>query len=120
MNRIHFFTFLILLFVLSCTKPPDYPTEPVLEFVSMTKNTMQQSFLPSDDSLKVTISFTDGDGDIGLKDTLPHKITLLDTRFQNHNEDQILTIAIPYVPEQGAGNGISAVVIDDSFFVWSG
>ena len=106
MSRSHFFVFLTLLFVLSCTKPPDYPDEPVIEFLSMSKNTMLQSDVFGD-SLTVTISFTDGDGDIG-QDENTAQIFILDTRFDPPNLEP--TISIPLVPEQGAGNGISGTM----------
>jgi len=50
-------------FISSCLKPEKFPDEPEIEFVS---------FEAQGDSGIVVISFTDGDGDIGLdpKDTL--------------------------------------------------
>jgi hypothetical protein len=87
----------------ACVRPPDYPIEPRISFSSMSKNTMRQGTFQQD-SVWVTISFTDGDGDLGSKDSL--NVFLLDKRFP-----KIMTPAetfrIPYVPDQGAGNGIS-------------
>ncbi len=94
-----------LFLVLSCTKPPDYPNEPVIEFLSMTKNTMVQGRSIDDDFLRMTISFTDGDGDLGSnnnEDTT--KVYIADTR---RDIPDIQPISIPMVPELGTGNGIS-------------
>ena len=44
----------------SCLKPESYPLEPIIVFESFTAN---------NDSASLVISFTDGDGDIGLRDT---------------------------------------------------
>lgn len=46
----------------SCEKPDEYPLVPAIEFVSMYTTKNAQGY---DDKLFVTISFTDGDGDIG-------------------------------------------------------
>jgi len=51
--------FLLVLSFVSCLKPVKYPNEPIIEFVSFDQ-------LDSS-SLKLTFSFTDGDGDIGLE-----------------------------------------------------
>ncbi|WP_324671189.1 hypothetical protein [Hymenobacter sp. GOD-10R] len=58
--------------VSSCIATPDYPDTPEISFKSIT----QQRFKTDDgtfDSVKVTISFRDGDGDLGLSndDTNP-------------------------------------------------
>ena len=47
----------ISLCLFSCLKPVTYPNEPEIEYVS---------FESSSDSGKITFSFTDGDGNIGL------------------------------------------------------
>ena len=49
--------FLIMLFFTACLKPVSYPDEPIIEYVGFEKLS---------DSGKITFSFTDGDGDIGL------------------------------------------------------
>lgn len=52
-----------IIFLYSCLKPISYPVEPVLESVT---------YATIGDSLLISVSFTDGDGDIGLNpsDTL--------------------------------------------------
>ncbi|MDG2343657.1 MAG: hypothetical protein P8L23_03670 [Flavobacteriales bacterium] len=52
------FVFLLFLFVcFSCLKPVTFPNEPIIEYLG---------FVAEGDSGKISFSFTDGDGDIGL------------------------------------------------------
>jgi hypothetical protein len=99
---------LVVLTFATCIKPPDYPIEPQIEFTGLSKTTMRQGQLGSEDSLYLFFSFTDGDGDIGGvgqdKDSL--NIFLTDKR----NNQLAERFRIPFVPEQGAGNGISGEV----------
>lgn len=98
-----FFT-LSLLIAFSCTNPPDYPIEPVIEFVSLSKNSMQQGANPNADSTLLTLSFTDGDGDIGSDDSI--SIFLVDTR----DDFEQPGFRIPFVGAQGVGKGISGEI----------
>ena len=53
--------------LLSCLKPISYPNEPIIEYVG---------FESQSDSGKLTFSFTDGDGDLGLDQNIltpPHE-----------------------------------------------
>ena len=59
------FAALSLLALASCLRPPDYPIEPVVEFVGLTRDTMIQGSI-NEDSISIVISFTDGDGDIAF------------------------------------------------------
>lgn len=90
-----------------CVKPPNYPTEPVIKFVSLTPGTsLQKVFFKNMDSLavSVTFSYTDGDGDLGFpKSDMVSDITVFDTRVPNFPRQY----SLPYIDEQGAGNGIS-------------
>mgnify|MGYP006107053455 FL=1 len=53
-----YFVFLLSLFMcFSCLKPVTYPNEPTIEYVG---------FVSEGDTGKITFSFTDGDGDVGL------------------------------------------------------
>jgi hypothetical protein len=94
---------LTLLLTGSCTKPPDYPIEPIIKFLSMSKTKLKQSSINAD-SLRVTFSFTDGDGDIGSNDSL--SLFVIDKR------DGFVSskYKIPFVTESGATNGISGEV----------
>ena len=87
----------------SCASPPDYPIEPFIEYVGMTKDTLKRGAMQEDTTF-VTFSFTDGDGDIGNKDTLDLFVT--DTRT-GVLENQF---RVPVVPELGAANGIKGEI----------
>jgi hypothetical protein len=102
-------------FIAACVSPPDYPLEPQIAFVSLTngsgnpKNAMRQGQLGTEDSLFVTISFTDGDGDLGSTGSKGQdsvNIFLLDKRDNRSVEN----FRMPFIPEQGAGNGISGEI----------
>jgi len=98
---------LSLLVVISCTNPPEYPNEPTIEFVSMSKTSMLQSnVVGSNDSILLTLSFTDGDGDIGSEEGDSSKIHYYDPR---QNFEQI-PLEIPFVGLQGIGQGISGEI----------
>jgi hypothetical protein len=88
----------------TCIRPPDYPIEPQITFKSLSKTTMRQGSL-NQDSLFLTLGFTDGDGDLGTvgqsKDSL--NVFLIDKRYNRDAE----AFRMPFVPEAGARNGIS-------------
>ncbi|MEM9919763.1 MAG: hypothetical protein AAF990_16835 [Bacteroidota bacterium] len=98
-----FLALALLLVVLdSCTKPPDYPDEPVIKFERLSKNLIRQR---SKDSLQMTFSFTDGDGDLGDAENGAN-VFLTDTR----DGSSFITYSVPFVPVQGANNGISGEI----------
>lgn len=94
----------ILILLQFCVQPPDYPDEPVIEFQSLSKTTLIQSSLGVD-SVVVTFSYTDGDGDLGFTDTSA-SIFIVDGR----DTFQKPSYRIPSVGTQGAGNGISGEI----------
>ena len=51
---------LLLTFLASCVSEPEYPIEPVIGYVGASKTVVNEF-----DSLTLTFSFTDGDGDLG-------------------------------------------------------
>ena len=101
----------------SCAKPPEYPIEPVIEFLSLSKDTMNRAYAgfqgqgEATDFTEVTFSFTDGDGDIGETDQL----YIIDTR----NDPSVAPkkLGIPVVPELGASNGIKGKITAKIFTV---
>ena len=104
--KILLYLFLIVAFA-TCIRPPDYPVEPQIELAGMTKTTMRQGF-GTEDSVYITLSFTDGDGDLGGisgKDSL--NVFITDKR---NNKPVEQTYRIPFVPEAGAKNGISGEI----------
>lgn len=92
---------LIIASVTACLKPPDYALEPQIEFVSLSKNIMQQGTSSQVDSLVLVFSFTDGDGDVGSE-----SIVVIDNRTGNNHA----LFNFPDIPPQGKDNGISGEV----------
>ena len=98
--------FSLLLFPLilaSCVSAPDYPDEPVITFEQLSKNQIFQTSNGPDDSLRIQLSFTDGDGDLSQLNSDSVDIFLIDSRFPG----VIRPFNIPLIPEEGTGNGIS-------------
>lgn len=86
----------------SCIKPPEYPDEPVVSFISMSRDTVIQGV----DSNIITIGFTDGDGDLGLASTEEgENLFLTDITL-----GRVQKFRIPKIPAQGIGNGISGKI----------
>ena len=89
-----------------CVQPPDYPKEPVIQYIGLSKSTMQQG-TGYQDSLFVTFSFTDGDGDLGY----PESESTPSVFFRDSRDSFFKPpIQLPYVDPQGAGNGISGEI----------
>lgn len=90
----------------SCSDPPDYPDEPVIEFLRLNKDTVQQAMLDTD-TLAITFGFTDGDGDLSFSDLSPEQdVFIRDSR----NSELVTGLQIPPIPAQGIGNGISGEI----------
>lgn len=99
----------LLVLTFGCVTPPEYPIVPAIEYLRMTKDTLPRGSMS--DSTLVTLSFTDGDGDIGRKDTVS------DIFITDNRDGNVTPGRIPFVPELGASNGIKgeiSVVIDNS------
>lgn len=66
--------FLILIMFIaalsSCVKEPSYPLEPVIEFKSVSSDYVNAGF-----SDTITVTFTDGDGDIGVNPSIGDSCT---------------------------------------------
>ena len=106
------FFFLVCVAFAACVRPPEYPIEPRLELPAngaLSKSTILQGdrgSINSRDSLYLTLNFTDGDGDIGFQKA-DSTLYIIDTRDNSRIND---AQGLPYVPEQGAGNGISGEI----------
>ena len=101
LNWLGIFSAFVLVAAISCVTPPEYPVEPAIEFLSLSKDTMLRG--SSVDSAFVTFGFTDGDGDIGSKDSL-------DLFLTDKRDGTVLRNRIPFVPELGASNGIKGEI----------
>lgn len=106
-SLLYSFLALALIVIFSCSNPPEYADEPTIEFVSMSKTFMQQANVVSNnDSILLTLSFTDGDGDLGAEDGDTSEIRYIDLR-QNFEQTPL---KIPFVGLQGVGQGISGEI----------
>lgn len=101
MKALKYTLFLSIAMIIACTKPPDYSDTPEIDFISLSNNTMMQGS-GFEDETTLTISFTDGDGDIGINDGDP-TVYFKDLR----DGSEFITFFAPEIPEQGVGNGIS-------------
>jgi len=99
--------FLSIVMIIACTKPPDYSDVPEIAFVGFSKNVLKQGFSKNDDFTILTVSFTDGDGDLG-GDTIS---TIYFDDLRTDMSPDFLEFGAPLIPEQGTGNGISGEFI---------
>jgi hypothetical protein len=99
---------ILLLFLGSCLKPPDYPDEPVITYKGMTRKSMKQGLGP-EDSTTIFLDYTDGNGDLGRPpgDTT-RDVIIIDTRDGSSIGN---SVSLPFVPLPGANNGISGSMI---------
>jgi len=89
-----------------CLDAPNYPDEPFIEFISISKDTLKQGIF-QEDSLIVVFHFQDGDGDIGRTDQDPeNNIFFIDERTGTLDN----TFGIPTIPGDGAGNCVEGEV----------
>ena len=90
----------------SCINAPSYSDIPEIEFVGFTNRIMDQAPVNSDTTF-LTISFTDGDGDIGFdSETTGENIFIIDNRT-NEIFDRFRA---PAIPPEGANNGVSGEI----------
>ncbi len=89
----------------TCSKPPQYPSEPLITFTNLSKNQIAQSRsgITLTDTIVVRFAFRDGDGDLGSPDST--NIILKDSRdgFQNF-------FKINAIPKLGPGSAIEGEI----------
>lgn len=96
----------IIFIFLGCIKSKDYSEIPHLEFQGFSKSTMLQGS-NQQDSVIMTLFFTDGDGDFGSKSTSSaSNIFIKDLR----TNETFREYKAPFVPTEGAANGISGTI----------
>lgn len=100
---ISIFLGLFIALFIQCANAPDFTDEPEIEFISISKSSFNQGFF-NEDSLILTISFQDGNGDIGNDTT--QNIVVIDNRTGDIY-DRFVT---PQIPEQGINNGVKGEV----------
>lgn len=92
--------------IFACTVRPQFSEVPELTYVGMSDNSMVQSSVLGD-SILLFFDFQDGDGDIGVAENQnSFDLVITDNRTGNVY-DRFKT---PFVPEQGASNGIQGSV----------
>jgi hypothetical protein len=103
LNKFLACSIMIISSILGCVDAPDLSPIPTLEFVSVSKDMMKQGRL-NQDSIILSLKFTDGDGDLGYLDSRDRKIDLFisDDRTGKLYDTYIL----PSIPQLGANNGI--------------
>jgi len=102
MKNIILLSILIMLAITACVQPPDYPIEPEIEFLNISKSEVLQAI----DTFRIAFSYTDGDGDIGLDlDDPDNNVIITDSRTGFEE-----TFKVPVIPQQGATNGISGKI----------
>ncbi|MBP9075668.1 MAG: hypothetical protein KBG02_02325, partial [Haliscomenobacter sp.] len=100
-----FFAWLGILFLSTCSKPPVYPPEPVIEYAGLNQNAIEQSrdaSIPLD-TIEIRFTFTDGDGDLGSEDSI--NIFLEDSR-----DGTIQLFKINPIPKLGAGDALTGEI----------
>lgn len=99
--------FILIIFVaIGCVQNPDFPDEPTIEYIGISKNQMVQNSLNTD-SLFLQFSFTDGDGNIGNESNeTVQNITITDNRTGNRYD----SFKLPTIPVQGASKGIEGEI----------
>lgn len=99
----------LIALAVSCIQPPDYPIEPVIEYLGVSKASLQQG-QGVEDTVLVVIGFTDGDGDIGSFNQSSGQVAL-DLFFTDQRTGiTVETFSMPFVPELGVTNGISGEI----------
>lgn len=89
-----------------CLDSPNFPDIPSIEFISNSKDTLNQGIF-QEDSLIVQFKFQDGDGDIGRTNQQDmNNIFFIDERTGTLDN----TFGIPKIPPEGAANGVEGVV----------
>ncbi len=104
-DKVGLIALLFTLLVGSCIQPPNYPDIPEIFNAQLLKTVLfQGSPSAPRDTLILTFEFRDGDGDLSFpSDSID--VILTESRFG-------LTFPqrLPYITEEGVGNGISGVI----------
>lgn len=88
-----------------CLDAPNYPDEPYIEFLSVSKDTLLQGYF-MEDSITIAFRFEDGDGDLGRESQDPaNNVFFIDERT-----GEVETYGIPAIPQEGAANGVEGEI----------
>jgi len=103
----YLFCFVVIISIMgSCTNAPDFDDKPEIAFFGLSKSTLVQN-QANTDSLFMTISFKDGDGDLGTGiEGIKENIILIDSRTGITYD----RFKVPTIPVSGTQNGIEGEV----------
>lgn len=110
------FALFSLLLMSSCSEEPDFEESPLISFLDISLDTISQTVQGEGDVFEVTISFEDGDGDIGNfgdQSGITTNAFFWDARYPLDVRDTSNAhhrFVIPQIPEQGSANGISGEI----------
>ncbi len=107
--KLKYTIFALIVLATSCIRPPEYPVEPVIEYIGIDKTTMTAGS-GNEDFVFLTFKFTDGDGDIGAEAATEDEHQAFYFHSLIGKETKLGSFGIPLVPEQGSGNGITGEV----------
>jgi len=101
--------FLVIFGIFSCTGSSDQGSSPTISFIGLSKNTLVQGIVATNDTIKITIQFEDSDGDLGF---LPEEQTgTFDVYvIDNRTAETYDRYRLPHFPEQGASNGVEGQI----------
>jgi hypothetical protein len=94
---------LVAMLTIGCIVAPKYADTPEIKFEGISKSIIDQGRV-RDDSIKIRISFTDGDGDIGDAQNKAN-IFMIDNRDNNK-----ITYSMPMIPQKGSSNGVAGTI----------
>lgn len=98
--------FIVIVFSIGCQTSNDFSDIPYLEFRSFSKMEMKQGSV-NQDSVILTLFFTDGDGDFGTDSRDPDlNIFIKDLRTGN----EFRSFKSPFIPLDGVGRSISGTI----------
>lgn len=95
----------LILLGTGCADPPSYPIEPEIEFMNLNRSEIAQSRnnISRIDTMIITFSFTDGDGDLGDQDSI--NIFMTDSR-----DGFTHSFKVNPIPQLGSGDGIAGEI----------
>ncbi|MEM1327931.1 MAG: hypothetical protein AAGI23_18375 [Bacteroidota bacterium] len=99
---------IIISCLVACVQPPDFPDTPEIEYEGVNKTQIRQgSFGAIPDTLVVSFTYTDGDGNIGTPEDgeFLNNIIYIDNRIGLETK-----ASVPNIPSEGVGSGISGTV----------
>ena len=114
----------------TCIKSPNYPNEPKIVFKSISKTRVQGFPVTTPDSIVFVLTFTDGDGNLGIKSDDPSTCDVgsieslkqagCNAYMIDSRTDYVYTYRIPYIQQKGNIKAISGEVrvVRYSPFFW--